>query len=162
MMSLAKAVPDGLKNCECKRTTLHKHPLVPYVSEKDPPQERVSALKDQSLKTMIGEVTKLHLSIWHAGMCKALLMHMGTTLDMIKKQGHFKAYKVAQQFYVKQCEVVKQAKATLAELDGATSEGAGNSKKFSRKAKEAMAMADALDPKLQENFLLDLKKAKEA
>jgi hypothetical protein len=120
-MSLAKAVPDGLKNRECKRTTLCEHPLIPYTPEKDPVQETVSALKDQSLKTIIGEDTKLHLSIWHTGMHKALLMHVGSTLDTIKKQGHFKAYKEAQELYVKQCKVVKQAKAALAELDKATS-----------------------------------------
>jgi hypothetical protein len=38
---------------------------------------------------------------------------------------------------------VKQAKATLAELDGTTSEGAGTSKKSPKKHKEAVAMADA-------------------
>jgi hypothetical protein len=55
----------------------------------------------------------------------------------------------------------KAGKAALAELDGATSKGAENSKKSSKKAKEATAMAGATDPRLQENFLLDLKKAKE-
>jgi hypothetical protein len=52
MMSPLKAVPEGLKDCECKRITLRKHPLVPYVPEKNSTQETVSALKnDQSLKT---------------------------------------------------------------------------------------------------------------
>ncbi len=62
---------------------------------------------------------------------------------------------------MEQREAAKQAKAALAELDKATSKGAGNSKKSSKKAKEAVAMADASDPNLQENFLLNLKKAKE-
>ncbi len=45
-MSLAKAVPDGIKDKECKRFTLREHPCpVPYVPEKDPVQETVSALK---------------------------------------------------------------------------------------------------------------------
>jgi hypothetical protein len=39
IMSLAKADPDGLKNCESKRATLRKCPLVPHVPEKDPVQE---------------------------------------------------------------------------------------------------------------------------
>jgi hypothetical protein len=63
---------------------------------------------------------------------------------------------------MKQRKAAKQAKATLAELGGATSKGAGFSKKSLRKTKEAAATADAPDPKLQENFLLDLKKAKES
>jgi hypothetical protein len=127
---------------------LHKHPLVPYVPKKDPVQERVSALKDQNLKTTIGEDTKLHLSIWHTRTCEALLMHVGSTLDAIKKWGHSKAYEEAQELYVKQHKAVKQVKAALAELDGATSEGTGNSKKSSRRAKEAAATADVPDPNL--------------
>ncbi len=46
---------------------------------------------------------------------------------------------------MEQCNLVKQAKATLAELEEATSEGAGTSRKSSKKAKEARAMADASD-----------------
>jgi hypothetical protein len=63
-MSLAKAVPDGLKDWECKRITLREHPPVPYVPKKDVVQEMVSALKnDQSLETTIGEGAELPLSI---------------------------------------------------------------------------------------------------
>ncbi len=52
----------------------------------------MSALKnDQSLKTMIGVGTELHLFIWHSGMHKAFLMHVGLAMDVIEKQGHFKA-----------------------------------------------------------------------
>jgi hypothetical protein len=165
MMSLANAVPNSLKDRECKRINLSEHPLVlvPYVPEKDVLQEMVSALNNnRSLKTTIGESAELSLLIWHTGTCKALLLHVGLALDAIKKQGHFKAYKEAHELYVERCKMAKQAKAALVELDGATSEGVGTSKKSSKKAKEAAAMADATEPKLQANFLLDLKKAKEA
>jgi hypothetical protein len=37
-------------------------------------------------------------------------------MDAIKKWGHFKAYKEAHEAYVEQRNLVKQAKATLAEL----------------------------------------------
>ncbi len=50
----------------------------------------------------------------------------------------------------------------MAELDGVTSKDAETSKKSLRKAKTAVAMAEAPDPELQANFLLDLMKAKEA
>jgi hypothetical protein len=63
MMSLVKAIPDGLRDHECKKTVLRKHPPVPYVPKKDPLQKIVSALKDQHLKTMIGNDTTLNLSI---------------------------------------------------------------------------------------------------
>jgi hypothetical protein len=55
-MSLAKAVPDGIKDKECRRFVLQECPPVPYMPEKDPVQEMVSALKsDQSLKITTGE-----------------------------------------------------------------------------------------------------------
>jgi hypothetical protein len=93
-MSLAKAVPDGIKDKECKRFALQEHPPVPSVPEKDPVQDTVSALKSaQSLKTTIGEDAKLCIPIWHTGMRKAFLMHVSTALDAIKEWGTFKAYK---------------------------------------------------------------------
>jgi hypothetical protein len=62
-MSLAKVVPDCLRNCECKRTALRKHPPVPYVPEKDEVQEAVSLMKGLQLKNSIGEDTALHFSM---------------------------------------------------------------------------------------------------
>ncbi len=45
MMSLAKAVPNSIKDKEYERNALQECPPVPYVPEKDPVQEMVSALK---------------------------------------------------------------------------------------------------------------------
>jgi hypothetical protein len=155
MMSLAKAVPKGIKDRECKRFTLQEHHPVPYMPEKDPVQETVSALKsDQSLKTTIGEDAELPLPIWHCGTCEAFLMHVSTALNAIEKQGTFKAYKEAQEAYVEQCEVAKRAKATLALLTAPTSKGKKDSKKASgnncsekekapQKTKEGTALANA-------------------
>ncbi len=111
-MSLAKAVFEGIRDKECKRFALRERPPVPYVPEKDPLQETVSALKsDQRLKTTIGKDAELRLPIWHCGTCEAFLMHVSTALDAIKKRGTFKAYKEACKAYVEQREVAKQAKA---------------------------------------------------
>ncbi len=130
-MSLVMAVPDCLKDCECKRITLYERPTVPYVPKKDVVQVTVSALKnDQSLKAQIGEGAEIHLSIWHSGMCEVLLIHVELAMDAIKKQEHFKAYKEAHELYVEQCNLAKQAKATLAELERSTSKGTGTSRKF--------------------------------
>jgi hypothetical protein len=64
MMSLAKAVPKGIKDRECERFALRECPPVFYVPEKDPIQETVSLLKsDQSLKTTIGVDAELCLPI---------------------------------------------------------------------------------------------------
>jgi hypothetical protein len=133
-MSLAKAVPPGIKDRECKRFTLQEHPPVPYVPEKDPVQETVSLLKsDQSLKTTMGVDAELHLPIWHCGMREAFLIHVSSALDAIKKQGTFKAYKEAHEAYVEQKKVVMQAKAALALFTAPTSKGKKASKKASEK-----------------------------
>jgi hypothetical protein len=58
-------------------------------------------------------------------------MHVSSALDTIKKWGTFKAYKEAHKAYVEQCEVAKQAKATLALLTAPTSEGEKDFKKAS-------------------------------
>ncbi len=163
-MSLAKAVPEGIRDKECKRFALQERPSVPCVPEKDPVQETVSALKsDQSLKTTIGEDAELRLSIWHCGMRDAFLVHVSTALDAIKKQGTFKAYKEAQEAYVEQREVAKQAKATLVLLTAPTSKGEKESKKASgkkcsekekasQKTKEGAALANTSAPKLCKEY----------
>jgi hypothetical protein len=95
-MLLAKAVPKGIKDRECKRFALRECPLVPYVPEKDSAQETVSLLKsNQSLNTTIGADVELRLPIWHCRTRKAFLMHVSSALDAIGKQGTFKAYKEA-------------------------------------------------------------------
>ncbi len=116
-MSLAKAVPGGLKNRECKRIALRKRPPVPSIPKNDVIQEMVSAMNNnRSLKATIGEGSELRLSIWHTGMQEALLMHVESTFDPIEKQGHIKAYEAGQELYMEQCNAARQAKAALAEL----------------------------------------------
>jgi hypothetical protein len=82
-------------------------------------------------------------------------------MDTINKCGHFQDYNEAQALYVAQKEAAKQAKADLAFLDG-VSEGSEKSKKSSKKAKEAKATAEAADPEMQANFMVDFNKAKVA
>jgi hypothetical protein len=89
-------------------------------------------------------------------------MHMSMAIDVTEKQGHFKAYAEAHGLYVEQRNLVRQAKATLTEQDEATSKGERTSKKSSKNAKQAAAMADAPDPELCAIYQQDLKKAKEA
>jgi hypothetical protein len=56
-------------------------------------------------------------------MCEAFFIHVGSALEAIKKKGYFKAHNKANKAYMKQHNLVKQAKATLAKLDGTTSKG---------------------------------------
>ncbi len=60
-MSLAKLVPDGLKNHEFKRSRMREPPPVHYLPEKDKVQETVSTKKGLQLKTSIGKDTTLLL-----------------------------------------------------------------------------------------------------
>ncbi len=85
-MSLAKAVPKGIKDRECKRFTLQERPPVPYVPEKDPVQETVSLLKsDKSLKTTIGVDAELCPPIWHCGTrCRRPPIPYSTTLFLVR------------------------------------------------------------------------------
>jgi hypothetical protein len=168
-MSLAKAVPEGIRDKECKRFTQQECPPVPYVPEKDPVQEMVSTIKsDQSLKTTIGEDAELCLPIWHCGTRKAFLMHVSTALDAIKKRSTFKAYKEAIEAYVEQGKAVKQAKAALALLTAPAGKGKKASRKASakkspekawQKAKEGMASANAPDPELCKDYQANYDKA---
>jgi hypothetical protein len=134
-MLIAKTVPKGIKNRECKRFALQECHPVPNVPEKDPVQETVSLLKsDQSLKTTIGADAELRLPIWHYGTHEAFLMHMNSALDAIKKHGTFKAYKKAHEAYVEQCDVVKQAKANMSLFTSPTSKDKKANKKGTEKA----------------------------
>ncbi len=178
-MLLAKAVPKGFKDWECKRFALQECPLVPYVPEKDPIQEMVSLLKsDQSLKTTIGADAELCLPIWHCKMHKVFLMHVSPALNAIKKWGTFKAYKEAQEAYVEQQEARKEAKATMhlfataaskgkkADKNGteeSSEEASGKNRsekeKASQKTKEGAAPADATAPELCAEYKALYKKA---
>ncbi len=133
-MSIAKTVPEGIKDRECEKFDLRECPPVPYAPEKDPVQETVSLLKsDQSLKTTIGADAELLLPIWHCGMCEAFLMHVSSALDMITKRGTFKAYKEAHEAYLEQLDVAKQAKADMSLFTTPTSEGEKANKKGTEK-----------------------------
>jgi hypothetical protein len=152
-----------------KRFALQELPPVPYVSEKDPVQEMVSALKsDQSLKTTIGEDTELRISILHTGRHEAFLMHVSTALNTIKKWCTFKAYKEAIEAYVEQRKAVKQVKFALALLMAPAIKGKKTSKKSSKKAsekasqktKESTTLANAPAPKLCAEYQANYKKAK--
>jgi hypothetical protein len=181
-MSLAKAVPEGIKDQECKRFALRECPPVPYVPEKDSIQEMVSLLKsDQSLKTTIGADAKLRLPIWHCGTHEVFLMHVSSALNAIRKRGTFKAYKEAHEAYVEQREAAKKAKVNMQLFGTAASKGKkavkkgtekaskevsgknrSNKEKASQKTKEGTAMADATAPDLRVEYKAVYKKATHA
>jgi hypothetical protein len=77
----------------------------------------------------------------------------------IKKNGYFKAQEDANEAYLEQHNLVKQAKAHLAKIDGTTSEGTGSSKKSTKKPKETAAAASQADSALQADYMSDIKQA---
>jgi hypothetical protein len=181
-MSLAKAVPEGIKDRECKRFALRECPPVPYVPEKYSDQETVSLLKsNQSLKTTIGADVELCLPIWHCGTREAFLMHVSSALDAIGKRGTFKAYKEAHEAYVEQREAAKEVKVNMQLFATAASEGKEPGKKgtektskeasgknrsekeeASQKTKEGAATADATAPELCAEYKATYEKATHA
>jgi hypothetical protein len=105
-MSLAKAVPKGIRDKECRRFALRERPPVPYVPKKDPVWETVSALKsDQNFMTTIGKDAELCLLIWHWGTREAFLIHVSTAVHAIEKWGTFKAHAEAHELYVEHHKV---------------------------------------------------------
>jgi hypothetical protein len=86
MMSLAKAVPDGLKDHKCKEIALHKHSPISYAPEKDCVQETVSAFKNNHLKMQIGKGLELQVPICHSGKHDVFLIHVGSSQEAITRK----------------------------------------------------------------------------
>jgi hypothetical protein len=115
-MSLVKAAPDGLKDCECEIMALRERPSIPYVTEKDSVQETVSSYKDNHLKTLIKEGTELRVPIWHFGTREACLIHVGSAREVIQKKGYFKSFEDHSDDYSEKQGKVKELKDQLVAL----------------------------------------------
>jgi hypothetical protein len=157
-MSLAKAVLDGLKDCECKKIALCKRPPIPYVPEKDSVQETVSAYKDNHLKTLTNEGTELQVPIWHSGTCEVFLIHVGSAREATKKKGYFKSYKEYSGTFADNRNKVKQLRSQLAELD----ETSGTYRNSSKNSKETTIEASSTSSTLCADIMAELKQAMEA
>jgi hypothetical protein len=90
-------------------------------------------------------------------------MHLSSALNAIEKRGTFKAYKEAQEEYVEQCNMAKQAKAALALLTAPSSRGkkapekapakkSSKREKAFQKIKENPALANAPAPEICNEF----------
>ncbi len=106
-----KAVPNNLKDLKCKKIASHKCPPIAYVPKKDCIQEAASAFKNSHLKMQIGKGMELRVPIWHSGMREAILIHVWSALEAIKRKGYFKGYKESNKAYVKHCSRIKLEKA---------------------------------------------------
>jgi hypothetical protein len=141
-MILAKAAPGGLNDCKCKKMALRERPPIPYVPEKDSVQDTVWSFKDNHLKTLINKGTELRVPIWHSGMRKAFLIHVGSAQEAIKKKGYFKSFEEYSETYADKREKIKELKDQLkalkeaSETSAKTSDQTGTSKKSNKDPKE--------------------------
>jgi hypothetical protein len=167
-MSLAKAAPDGLKDCECEKMALCKRPRIPYVPEKDSIQETVSSFKDNHLKTLFKEGTELQVPIWHSGMREAFLIHVGSAQEGIKKKGYFQSFEDHSGTYADKREKVKELKDQLVALREAsaapakTSGQAGTSKKSKDPKETTIEAREEGSAALRATIKAELKQALEA
>ncbi len=119
-MILAKAAPDGLKDCECEKMVLRERPPIPYVPEKDSVQGTVSSFKEAHLKTLIKEGTELRVPIWHSGTREAFLIHVGSAREAIRKKGYFQSFEDHSEDYSVNQEKVKELMNQLEALNETT------------------------------------------
>jgi hypothetical protein len=155
-MSLAKVVPEGLKDRECEKMALRKCPPIPYVPEKDSVQEMVSSFKDNHLKTLIKEGTELQVPIWHLGTREAFLIHVGSAREAIKKKGYFKSFEDHSGTYADKRKKVKELKDQLVALREASTAQPKDSKETTVEASEEDSAA------LRATIKAELKQALEA
>ena len=117
-MSTSKAVPQGLKNQECKKGNRKKHPPIPYVLVVDEVQEAVSKGKDFSYKIKLPDKTKFSVPIWDTGTQEAFLIHVQQAKSTCKKKGLFQDYDDAILAETKSVEQVKSLQKAVASAIG--------------------------------------------
>ena len=90
-MSLAKAVPEGLKDQECEKGSRAKRPPIPYVPVVDPVQDVVNS-KERPMKIKLPDKTEIQVPIWHSGTPEAFLIHVREAISACKRKGYFDKY----------------------------------------------------------------------
>jgi hypothetical protein len=146
-MSQAKAIPKGLKDRKCKKITLHE-PL------QFPMSPRKTLFKRRCLLSRLRVAIPRLAKVWNFKFLSGnpvRAKHFSFMWDLLWRQsgkGDTSRPTKKPTKPVEQHKLVKQAKATLAKLDGTTSKGTETSKKPSKRHKEAAATADTPEPNL--------------
>jgi hypothetical protein len=117
VMSMSKAVPEGLKNQECKKGNRKKHPSIPYVPVGDVVQEAISKGKDFSYNKL-PDKTKFSVPIWDTGTQEAFLIHEQQAKSACKRKGPFQDYDVAIEAETKSVEQAKSLQKAIANAIG--------------------------------------------
>jgi hypothetical protein len=105
-MSTSKAVPEGLKNQECKKGNWKKHPPIPYIPIVDEVQEAIMKGKEYSYKIKLPAKIELSVPIWDTETQEAFLIHVQHK-SACKRKGLFQDYDNAIEAESKAMEQVK-------------------------------------------------------
>ena len=112
-MSLAKAVPEGLKDQECEKGTNPKRPPIAYVPVIDEVQEKLAENNSEgrTFKISLANDTEFRAGVWFFGTPEQFLCHVKQALAALERMGLFNDYKnliKLHQMYLDEIETVHQ------------------------------------------------------
>jgi hypothetical protein len=117
-LSMSKAVPEGLKNQECKKGNRKKYPPIPYVPVVDKVQEVILKGKDFSYKIKFHDKTKFSVPIWDTGTQETFLIHVQQAKSTCKRKGLFQDYDDAIEAEMKSVEQANSLRKAIANAIG--------------------------------------------
>ena len=92
VMSMSKAVSEGLKNQDCKKGNGMKCPPIPYVPIVDEVQEAITKGMECSYKIKLHNKTEFSVPIWDTGTQGAFLIHVQQAKSACKRKVLFQDY----------------------------------------------------------------------
>jgi hypothetical protein len=113
VMSMSKAVPEGLKNQECNKGNRKKCPPIPYLPMVDVVQEAIAKGKDFSYKIKLPNKTKFSVPIWDTGTQEVFLIHVQQAKSACKRKGLFQDYDDAIEAETKSVEQAKSLRKAI-------------------------------------------------
>ena len=146
-MSLAKAVPEGLKDQECKKGSRAKRPPIPYVPVVDRVQDVVNS-KERPMKIKLPDKTEIQVPIWHSGTPEAFLIHVREAISACKRKGYFDKYHDAVDVIATSDTAIKLLRRAAKRADAPANPPADSTPpapKKKKKSKEATAQAEVVE-----------------
>ena len=115
-MSLAKPVPDGLKDHECERSK-HIRPPIPYVPAIDNIQEAVAGTQERTFTVKFGGGSEQKAPIFFSGTPEKFLLHVQEAISICRRKGLFDRYNTNLQASKKIFEKLTNAQEKIDELE---------------------------------------------
>ncbi len=86
MLSLKKAVPEGLKSVECERGVGGKNSPIRYIPEQDPIQEALETKSQPTpLKFTLPSGSEMRKKRWASGTPEQFLVHVRGAIHAVKE-----------------------------------------------------------------------------